>query len=100
MQCIIVILPLKWSDGPIKVLGIHIGNDSSDIAQLNYEELVNKAANICDLWSCRSLTILGKILVINTLVLPLFVYRLQVWASPSVHIVKRYKKVITELPLG
>ena len=89
-------LPIKWSDGPVKILGIYVFPDLDVMSEYNYLETIQKICNICKIWSYRSLSLLGKILVVNTLVISLFIYRLQVLSSPSQDILKRYKDIITE----
>ena len=89
-------LPLHWSDGPIKILGIWVSPDQELMTNVNYKELIVKARSILNMWSRRSLTLLGKILVINTLIIPLFVYRLQVLPSPDSGTLKEFKAMILQ----
>ena len=88
--------PLHWSDGTIRVLGIHIGNDQKLVGHKNYKEILEKATSVLTAWSKRSLTLLGKIEVVNTLVASLFSYRLQVLPSPSDQFMKEYQKIVTK----
>ena len=87
-------LPIKWSDGPVQILGIKVTSCIDKMSEINYLDVLQKVCKICDVWSKRSLTLLGKITVVNTLILPLFVYRLQVLDSPSSEIIKKLKAVI------
>ena len=87
-------LPIKWSDGPIKILGIQIMSDLNMMGEINYSDLIQKTCAICSTWSARSLSLLGKIIVVNTLILPLFNYRTQVLSSPSKNIIQRFKAII------
>ena len=64
-------LSLKWSDGPIHILGIDIHNNPDVTAKENYMEILEKVKTICSVWAKRSLSLLGKILVVNTLIVPL-----------------------------
>ena len=86
-------LPLVWSDGPIRVLGIQV-TTAQNMASINYNEILEQVEMICKCWSQRSLTLLGRILIINTLIVPLFTYRMQVLESPNPAIIKKYHKII------
>lgn len=88
-------LPLVWSDGPNTVLGIVIHKEVSIMTELIYRNISIKAQNIASIRSARSLTLLGKIQVWNTLISSLFVYRLQCLPSPSKQIYAEYDKILT-----
>ena len=68
--------PLIWTDGPIKILGLICTGDSDKMRNINFSITLQKAEDRLKIWSKRSLSLLGKILVVNTLVIPLFLYRL------------------------
>ena len=67
---------LKWSEGSIKILGLLCVNDLDEMAEINYAALFKKMETITQLWSKRNLTLLGKIVVVNTLIMPLFTYNI------------------------
>ena len=87
--------PLQWTDGPIKILGIWCTSDPDLMLKINFEKTLDKAANICKIWSKRPLTILGKILLVNTLIVPLFTYRLSIIRTPTNKDFSDYKKLVT-----
>ena len=89
-------LPLFWTDGPIKILGIWVLANRNEMLNRNWSDTMNKAENILRLWRRRSLTLLGNIMIINTLVLPLFVYRLAIILTPSDLQFQQYKKLILD----
>ena len=64
----------------INVLGVEVINyiDEGEIFKLNYEKTINRAQAILNQWSTRGLSLLGKVLVINTLIASLFVYKMTV----------------------
>ena len=64
----------------IKVLGIIVNYDS-DNAEQNYGPLVPKIKKTLHSWSTRGLSLLGKVLVINSLIASLFVYKCMVLPS-------------------
>ena len=89
-------LPLQWSDGPVRILGIMYTSQLRESASINYKQLVKKCCNITKMWSKRSLSLLGRILIVNTLLIPTFVYRLQVLQSPSKEIYKEFKRIVRQ----
>ena len=69
-------LPIIGTDGPVKILGIWCLPKVKEMTQLNIQAVMSKVNDICIVWSKRSLTLIDKIQVINTLIIPLFTYRL------------------------
>ena len=74
--------PLLWSDGPVKILGILIHAVLDQIIKLNYDPLIHKTESILHAWQNRTLTVIGKIQVIKTLVAPIFTYRFRCLPKP------------------
>ena len=56
---------IKWSSRPVKILGVKIYNDLD--SSKNVTEMVEKIGNIFTMWENRELSLLGRILVCNTL---------------------------------
>ena len=69
-------LPIIGTDGPVKILGIWCLPKVKEMTQLNIQAVMSKVNDICIVCSKRSLTLIDKIQVINTLIIPLFTYRL------------------------
>ena len=67
---------LKWSSGDIEMLGITINNAKEQSNDLS--KIYGKMDSVSNAWYYRSLTLMGKTLVINTLMSSLFVYQLSV----------------------
>ena len=65
---------LNWTNEPISVLGIDVHETDEKSSELNYEKIVKNAAGILKRWGNRSLSLIGKVLVINTMIASLFVY--------------------------
>ena len=59
-------------------------------------QLIHKAENILKLWKHRQLSLMGKILLINTLVGSLFVYVMQVSEEPDTEFFVKFDRIITE----
>ena len=74
---------LYWSPNSIKILGIDISATVGKLLHDNYDEMLSKVEKILASWSHRKLTIMGKIVVINSLVNTLFVHRLLALPSPG-----------------
>ena len=78
----------------INVLGIDIEQDSEKMVQRNYDVLIKKANSVLMSWGNRQLSLYGKIVVVNTLVASLFVYRMYILPRISPVIVKKLEKLI------
>ena len=61
-----------WSNEPIDTLGIQIACDGKEVPD-NYGKVIEKVTSTCGSWYLRTLSLSGKIKVINTLVASLFV---------------------------
>ena len=70
--------PLNWTADPINVLGITISNNIKEDAVVNYQKVISRAKCVLKQWSGRSLSLFGKIQVVNTLIASLFVYQMAV----------------------
>ena len=70
--------PLIWSDNPIKILGVILTDNEHDLLHLNYEPLLQKVDAIFEMWRFRGLSLQGKILVTNALIISLFTYKFSV----------------------
>lgn len=68
---------IKWKNDYLSVLGVDVC-DSHLIEENNIEPLINKAQSVINTWKARDLSIVGKALVINSLIMTLFVYRLTI----------------------
>ena len=67
-----------WDDPPIDTLGIYVTNNIDDMIELNLVPLLEKAKTVLQSWASCPLTLMGRVLVVNTLVESLFVYRLTI----------------------
>ena len=68
---------MTWLDNDIDMLGIKIANEATQSMDA-YEDIIKKMRNIAQQWALRSLTLMGKVFFINTLMASLFVYKLTV----------------------
>ena len=69
---------LRWCNSGVSVLGVQIDSDMEVVLKLNFLPLIEKAKGILQSWSNKSLSLLGKVCIINSLVASLFVYKMSV----------------------
>ena len=81
----------------INVLGVEVSNKRNDdsLNNINYSPLINKAHGILNVWKHRGLSLLGKIMIVNTLVGSLFVYKMSVLPLISHNTIKDLTTLIT-----
>ena len=85
---------LVWDPGGLVVLGIDVKKDSDEI----YTEIVKKASKVMQNWENKTLTLTGKVLIVNTLVASLFVYAMQVPEDPTEKIYQQlYQHILSYL---
>ena len=69
---------VAWTSDYINVLGIWIHTDIPACVNRNYQELMDKATIMLQRWEGRSMSLIGKVTIINTLIASIFVYRMMV----------------------
>ena len=70
---------LAWSPDVINYLGIKYpiaGHLQHQIFELNFGNNLARIKTIINIWSARHLTLLGKIIIIKSLVIPILTYKL------------------------
>ena len=86
---------VSWTNRPINVLGVMVCHDSEAVMD-NYNSLITKTkATLCT-WKRRTLSLLGKIRVINTLIASLFVYKMTVLPTMSNQQLKTCENYISQ----
>ena len=91
---------VAWTNDPINVLGVWICHNEEDIIEKNYVPLIEKIKTILNKWKSRTLSLLGKIMVINTLIGSLFVYKMTVLPSIPERIVKHIEALLINFIWG
>ena len=61
---------IVWTKNPFKTLGIWFATNSTETQALNITEKLKVIQNILKLWQPRCLTLIGKITVIKSLIIP------------------------------
>ena len=59
----------------VKILGVHFTYDCSLRHKLNFKEIIDAIKTKLQLWKWRNLTIIGRIQIVKTFVIPLILYR-------------------------
>ena len=59
----------------VKILGVHFTYDKQLKRKLNFEELINTMKQKLRIWRWRDLTIIGRIQIVKTFIIPIFLYR-------------------------
>jgi hypothetical protein len=85
-------LKLKWTQGAT-CLGVYIPNDLQNSCQVNIESKLQKIEDILKLWTMRKLTLLGKVRVINTLIVSLLLFLGNVLHIPKKYI-EKYNSIV------
>ena len=83
---------IRWSD-KANVLGVTV-TTSEKLMDENFNPLIEKSEKILNLWMWRNLSLIGKVVIINTLVASLYVHKLAALPFLQPDHIKRYQKVI------
>ena len=73
--------PFRWSDGPVRILGVWFGPDLQ--LERNWSEVQAKVNAQVGIWLSRRLTLKGRAEACNVYVFPLILYRLAVLPLPK-----------------
>ena len=87
---------IHWQNDEMDVLGVAVMSDKNKLLERNYEKIFMKMTNILRMWKTRNISLCGKVLVINSLIASLFVYKMVVLPSISESYVKRFKKMVQD----
>ena len=84
---------IRFTNHPIKCLGIYIGMDYKACKDLNWGKKLKEIEDLTLQWRKRKLTLQGKITVINDLHIPKMVYPMTVLYTPP-EVTKRIESII------
>lgn len=84
---------LFWSPKSIRILGIYIHPDWTIMYHDNFIEML-------DSWSARTQTIMGKIIVINSLINTLFIHKFLALPSPLEGFFRIFRQMVTKYLWG
>lgn len=87
--------PLNWTNEPITVLGVLISNNMQNIVIDNFRPIFTKLDGILKNWAARSVTLTGRILIVNTLIASMFVYKMQVLCNIPYKMIELFNEMIS-----
>ena len=85
---------LKWTNDPVKLLGVLISTDLNEMIEINYKPILSKIKNTINMWKMRNLTINGKVTIVKTLLVSKLVYLLSVLPTPNISIFEQINSLI------
>ena len=77
----------------VKILGVHFTYDFRAKQKLNVDELISSIQQKLRIWRWRDLTIIGRIQIVKTFIIPIFLYRASL-ISVNREFVKDVNKII------
>lgn len=77
----------------VKILGVHFTYDSRAKRMLNFDEIVTSIKQKLDIWRWRDLTMFGRIQIVKTFIIPIFLYRASMVCCDQ-EFVKEVNKII------
>jgi hypothetical protein len=79
---------IKWTNNNVKCLGVYINKNPSKAIQANITEKLEKIESLIKIWKCRSLTLKGKVTIVNSLMISQILYIASVIHIPKWAITK------------
>lgn len=87
----------NWINEPPNILGINIVEYDDNAATLaNFEGILDKAQAILYQWSNRNLSFSGKVMVVNTLISSLFIYKMSVLPNVPYRLILQFEEMISK----
>ena len=77
---------IKWNNKSVKTLGIIFNKDTKEMLTLNWDKRIEKIKSIIKSWSCRQLSMIGKVQIIKSLLIPQITYLYSVLPMPKKYI--------------
>ena len=77
----------------LNILGVWIENDKVKMMKENYDPLMDSVKAIYETWYNRNISLLGKVTVVNTLVLSLFVYKMSALPIIPKYVITQFTKL-------
>ena len=65
---------IKWSNKPIKILGIYFSCDYEEMIDINYSNKIKAIQRMIFMWQQRDLSLTGKVLIIKALAMSQILY--------------------------
>ena len=84
----------KWTNDDFSLLGITVSTDELSASRQNYVDAIDKMEKVAETWYYHGFTLFGKVLIINTLMESLFVYKLATLSNVPNDLCQRINNVI------
>jgi hypothetical protein len=65
---------INWVTDYVKCLGIYFGHNKAECKKLNIEKQLLKSEKIMNSWKKRNITMIGKIMIVKSLIIPNITY--------------------------
>jgi exonuclease III len=85
---------IKWTKDSIKTLGIYVNLDRKTTIEDNFNERLKKIKDLLEIWNLRKLTLKGKVIILNTLIISQMIYISTVLYTPK-WVITEYQNIIT-----
>ena len=73
---------ISFNNGPIRCLGIYIAKDENICETKNWEQKLSDIENIISVWGNRNLSLHGKAVIINNLIIPKVIHNMIAISTP------------------
>ena len=87
---------VAWTNEPINVLGVWVSTDLQQGIKKNYDEIYTKVKSTLKRWQHRRTSLFGKIMLINSLITSLFIYKMMALPMMSQEMESRIKSDLTK----
>ena len=84
---------IKFSDEPVKCIGLYIGHNKIKCYELNWDSKIRKMEREINHWKMRKLTLFGKILVLKSLAISKLIYNFSLLDIKDDTVKKLNKKI-------
>ncbi len=85
---------MKWTNGPLPLLGIHICPNLEQLLEINYKDVLKKIHSSAEIWQKRQLPLYGKIVIIKTFLISQIIYKVTVLPNPPTNKINDIVNVI------
>jgi exonuclease III len=75
--------PFKMVNDYFKVLGVFLGVKEQEARDLTWSGVINKVRKVVNMWRGRSLKLKGKVIVVNSLLMSIFIHVMNVLDVPE-----------------
>ena len=84
---------MNWNPGRFKLLGLWFTNDTDNMAEINLNEKFNETKKLFEVWMRRTITPLGKIAVLKSLILSKLTYLWLLLPNPPQQMIDKIQEL-------